>query len=64
MLAVCINVWVWQTAWLHYKQQCSSSSYEEPQHKENPQIAHRQLPYLPVYNAHLCIIRTPILDYT
>ena len=24
----------------------------------------RQLPYLPLYNARLCIIRTPILDGT
>ena len=41
--AVCLNVWVLQTAWLQYKQQYGSSAYEGPEHKKNCHIAYRQL---------------------
>ena len=41
--AVCLNVWVLQTAWLQYKQQYGSSAYEGPEHKKNFHIAYRQL---------------------
>ena len=41
--AVCLNVWVLQTAWLQYKQQYGSSAYEGPEHKKNLHIAYRQL---------------------
>ncbi|XP_068697462.1 uncharacterized protein [Montipora foliosa] len=41
--AVCLNVWVLQTAWLQYKQQYGSSAYEGPEHKKNRHIAYRQL---------------------
>ena len=32
--AVCLNVWVLQTAWLQYKQQYGSSAYEGPEDKK------------------------------
>ena len=41
--AVCLNVWVLQTAWLQYKQQYGSSAYEGPKHKKHRHIAYRQL---------------------
>ena len=41
--AVCLNVWVLQTAWLQYKQQYGSSAYEGPEHKKNRHIAYRQV---------------------
>ena len=41
--AVCLNVWVLQTAWLQYKQQYGSKAHEGPQHKKNRHIAYRQL---------------------
>ena len=37
--AVCLTVWVLQTAWLQYKQQYGSSAYERPEHKKNRHIA-------------------------
>ena len=39
--AVCLNVWVLQTAWLQYKQQQGCS--EGPEHKKNRHIAYRQV---------------------
>ena len=41
--AVCLNVWVLQTAWLQYKQQYGSSAYEGPEHKKNRHIAYREV---------------------
>ena len=41
--AVCLNVWVLQTAWLQYKQQYGSFTYEGPEHKKNRHIAYRQV---------------------
>ena len=37
--AVCLTVWVLQTAWLQYKQQYGSSAFEGPEHKKNRHIA-------------------------
>ena len=40
--AVCINIWVLQTAWLQYKQQYDEP-YEGPLHKRMRHVAYRQL---------------------
>lgn len=41
--ANCLNIWVLQTAWLQYKQQYGSNSYNGPEHKKNRHVAYRQL---------------------
>lgn len=41
--AVCLNVWVLQTAWLQFKQQYGATAYEGAEHKRNRHIAYRQL---------------------
>ena len=41
--AVCLNIWVLQTAWLQYKQQYGTSAYEGEDHKKNRHTAYRQL---------------------
>ena len=41
--AVCLNHWVLQTAWFHYKQQYGNTAYEGPDHKKNRHVAYRQL---------------------
>ena len=41
--AVCLNVWVLQTAWMQYKQQYGTKAYDGPEHKRNRHIAYRQL---------------------
>ena len=38
-LAVCINVWVLQTAWYQYKKQCGA---KDPIYKRNRHTAYRQ----------------------
>ena len=52
--AVCLNIWVVQTAWLQYKQQYGSSAYEGPEHKKNHHISYRQL----VRSLCLLVLRT------
>ena len=39
--AVCLNIWVLQTAWYQYKQQYDEP-FEGPEHKKNRHIAYRQ----------------------
>ena len=41
-LAVCINVYVLQTAWYQYKQQYGADGHERPIYKRNRHIAYRQ----------------------
>ena len=41
--AVCLNVWVLQTAWLQYKQQYGRDVYEGPEFKKSRHVAYRQL---------------------
>jgi len=41
--AVCLNVWVLQTAWFQYKQQYGKEAYDGPEFKKNRHIAYRQL---------------------
>lgn len=40
---VCLDRWVLQAAWLHYKQQYGSKAYEGPEHKIHRHVAYRQL---------------------
>ena len=41
--AVCLNIYVLQTAWYQYRQQYGTKAYEGPEHKKNRHIAYRQL---------------------
>ena len=41
--AVCLNHWVLQVAWFHYKQQYGSVATEGPEHRKNRHVAYRQL---------------------
>ena len=41
--AVCLNPWVLQVAWYHYKQQYGTMATEGPEDRKNRHVAYRQL---------------------
>ena len=41
--AVCLNPWVFQVAWYHYKQQYGTMATERPEDRKNRHVAYRQL---------------------
>lgn len=40
--AVCLNYWVLQVAWKHYRQQYGTSAHDGPEHKKQRHVAYRQ----------------------